>query len=200
MIAVMEAQVGIKAGGRTGLTAVFTGVLFALGTAFAPVLTAFPPEATACPLVLVGMFLFAQIKHVDWDNPIKSLPCFVTIAVIPATTNIAYGVFAGLGLSLTIWLANQCMLVCIRWCRCCGGCGAAAMVQGGVVQREGGAEEDEKGDEEGGEGEGDGEGAARNHTAARNGNNSASTVARFYTSVCCFLMALDPTPAATGLK
>ena len=63
---VMESAAGIRSGGRTGLTAMVIAFLFAACTLLAPVLASFPPEATACPLVLVGVLMFSRVSTIDW--------------------------------------------------------------------------------------------------------------------------------------
>ena len=96
MLCIMEAAAGIRCGGRTGLAAVVSGVLFGLSAFLAPVLAGFPPEATGCALVLIGMLMVAGASAIEWYDPIQSLPAFVTIAMIPFTGNVAYGIMAGL--------------------------------------------------------------------------------------------------------
>ena len=95
-----------------GLTAVVAAALFALSTVLAPVLASFPPEATGCPLVLVGFYMIGGIETIEWRNPAVAIPAFITIVVIPATSNVAYGVFAGLATSLAVWIPSKLLACC----------------------------------------------------------------------------------------
>lgn len=63
---VMESAAGIRSGGRTGLTSIVVAVLFGLSSLLSPLLASFPPEATSCPLVLVGILMFSRVHHIDW--------------------------------------------------------------------------------------------------------------------------------------
>lgn len=98
----MESAAGVRSGGRTGLTAVVVAFLFALSTLFAPVLASFPPEATACPLVIVGVFMMAGVRNIDWHNMHEAGPAFITIVMIPFTFNLGNGLIAGLMASVTV--------------------------------------------------------------------------------------------------
>ena len=70
----MESAVGIRSGGRTGLTSMVIALLFALSIFFAPVLASFPPEATACPLILVGALMIGGVKDIDWRDMAEGGP------------------------------------------------------------------------------------------------------------------------------
>jgi AGZA family xanthine/uracil permease-like MFS transporter len=93
----IESAAGVAEGGRTGLTAVVTGVLFALCAFFAPVIAmiggALP--ITAGALIVVGFLMMGNIKHIPWDDFENAFPAFLTIVGIPLTYNISYGI--GLG-------------------------------------------------------------------------------------------------------
>jgi AGZA family xanthine/uracil permease-like MFS transporter len=93
----IESAAGVAEGGRTGLTAVVTGILFALCAFFAPVIAmiggALP--ITAGALIVVGFLMMGNIKHIPWDDFENAFPAFLTIVGIPLTYNISYGI--GLG-------------------------------------------------------------------------------------------------------
>ena len=92
----IESASGVAAGGRTGVTAITTGVLF-LGALFvAPLVGAIPAFATAPALILVGGLMLAGIGGVEWGNPAIAVPAFLTLVTIPLTYSIATGLSFGL--------------------------------------------------------------------------------------------------------
>ncbi len=92
----IESSAGVAAGGRTGVTAIVTGVLFLLAIFVAPVVGAIPDFATAPALVLVGALMIAGIGAIEWDEPRIAIPSFLTIITIPLTYSIATGLSFGL--------------------------------------------------------------------------------------------------------
>jgi AGZA family xanthine/uracil permease-like MFS transporter len=94
--AFIESGAGITEGGRTGLTAITTGVCFLVSIFFAPIFASIPPWATGCTLILVGCMMMRQVVSVNWAFIGDALPAFVTIAVMPLTYSVAYGLIAGL--------------------------------------------------------------------------------------------------------
>ena len=101
----IESASGVAAGGRTGVTAIITGLLFFLSIFIAPVVGAIPSFATAPALILVGALMVASAAHIDWDEPRIAIPAFLTLLTIPLTYSIATGLsfgiisFAGLELA-----------------------------------------------------------------------------------------------------
>ncbi|WP_407382073.1 NCS2 family permease [Methanobrevibacter sp.] len=94
--AYVESATGIGLGGRTGLTAVVTGILFILSIFFAPlVLSLFTSPVTAAALVIVGILMIVQIKDVDWDNIVVVAPVFMTIIMMLLTYSISLGIAWG---------------------------------------------------------------------------------------------------------
>lgn len=91
----VESASGVAEGGRTGLTALTTGVLFLVSTVFAPVFTAVPPQATAPVLILVGLFMMSPILKVNFDDFTDAIPAFLTIIMMPLTYSIAEGLVFG---------------------------------------------------------------------------------------------------------
>jgi AGZA family xanthine/uracil permease-like MFS transporter len=93
----IESAAGVAEGGRTGLTAIVTGVLFALCAFFSPVIAmvggALP--ITAGALIVVGFLMMASVKDIPWNDFENAFPAFLTIVGIPLTYNISYGI--GLG-------------------------------------------------------------------------------------------------------
>lgn len=91
----IESAAGIQAGGRTGLTAVTTGALFALTVFFAPLAAAIPAFATAPALVFVACLMAGALRDVAWDDVTEALPAVVVALATPFTFSIATGI--GLG-------------------------------------------------------------------------------------------------------
>jgi len=93
----VESAAGVAAGGRTGLTAVVTGLLFLLALLFGPLVRAIGayPPITAPALVLVGVMMLQNARKVAWDDPSEAVPAFLTIAGIPLSYSIADGLALG---------------------------------------------------------------------------------------------------------
>ncbi|KAI9809939.1 MAG: hypothetical protein M1825_000372 [Sarcosagium campestre] len=94
--AFVESGAGIAEGGRTGLTAISTGICFLIAIFFAPIFASIPPWATGCTLVLVGAMMARSITDINWMYLGDALPAFVTLVTMPFTYSIAYGLIAGL--------------------------------------------------------------------------------------------------------
>ncbi|MBX6395322.1 MAG: NCS2 family permease, partial [Alicyclobacillaceae bacterium] len=95
--AFVESASGIAEGGRTGLTAVTTGILFLLATfLLAPVAAIIPDSATAPALIVVGVLMIQAVRNIDFVDPVKGIPAFLTIALMPFTYSIANGISAGI--------------------------------------------------------------------------------------------------------
>ena len=92
----IESASGIGEGGRTGLTSVVTGVLFALAMFLSPIAGVIPAEATAPALVIVGALMLSQVVGIEWDDIGIALPALLTILVMPATYSITNGVGFGI--------------------------------------------------------------------------------------------------------
>lgn len=92
----IESASGVAAGGRTGVTAIVTGLLFLLSVFVAPVIGAIPPFATAPALILVGALMVASAARIDWDEPRVAIPAFLTLLTIPLTYSIATGLSFGI--------------------------------------------------------------------------------------------------------
>lgn len=92
----VESASGIGEGGRTGLTATATGLLFGLAMFLWPLAAAVPGAATAPALVLVGAMMMSSIKGIEWDDVSEALPAFLAMVAMPLTFSIANGVSAGI--------------------------------------------------------------------------------------------------------
>jgi adenine/guanine/hypoxanthine permease len=91
----IESAAGVAAGGRSGVTAITTGVLFLMAMFIAPVVGAIPAAATAPALIVVGSLMIAHAAEIPWSNPLISVPAFLTIITIPLTFSIANGLAFG---------------------------------------------------------------------------------------------------------
>ncbi|TBU27120.1 xanthine/uracil permease [Dichomitus squalens] len=94
--AFIESATGIAEGGRTGMTAIVTGIMFFISIFFAPIFASIPSWATGGALVIVGSLMIRTSREINWDYVGDALPAFLTIITIPLTYNIAYGVIAGI--------------------------------------------------------------------------------------------------------
>ncbi|HYG66119.1 MAG TPA: NCS2 family permease [Anaeromyxobacteraceae bacterium] len=91
----VESASGAAAGGRTGLTSVVTGLLFALCLFLSPLAGVVPPQATGAILVLVGFLMMREVANIAWDDPTEGIPAFLTLTVMPFTYSITNGIGAG---------------------------------------------------------------------------------------------------------
>ncbi len=91
-----EVNAGVAAGGRTGLTSVFCGIFFFIAMFLSPVAQLVPGCATAAALIYVGILMMGSVKNIDWDDYRTSVPAFLTLAIMPFTYNISYGIAFGL--------------------------------------------------------------------------------------------------------
>ncbi|KAK0124039.1 hypothetical protein ONS95_009025 [Cadophora gregata] len=94
--AFIESGAGISEGGKTGLTAMVTGLCFFISIFFAPIFASIPPWATGCTLIIVGCMMATAAKDINWKYFGDALPAFLTIAIMPFTYSIAYGLIAGI--------------------------------------------------------------------------------------------------------
>ena len=93
--AYVESSAGIAVGGRTGLSALTTGVLFVLSLFFSPLLTVVTNQVTAPALIIVGVMMMSSLKDIQWDHFEVALPAFLVVIGMPLTYNISYGIAFG---------------------------------------------------------------------------------------------------------
>lgn len=91
----IESASGVAEGGRTGLTAVTTGLLFLVAIFFWPLASVIPQQATAPALIIVGFLMMEPILKIDLTNTAEALPAFLTIMLMPLTYSIANGLIFG---------------------------------------------------------------------------------------------------------
>jgi AGZA family xanthine/uracil permease-like MFS transporter len=95
----VESTAGVAAGGRSGVTAIVTGLLFLCAVVAAPFIGIVPPAATAPALILVGSLMLAAITEIQWLDPLVAVPAFLTLVLIPFT----YSIANGLGFGIIAW-------------------------------------------------------------------------------------------------
>ncbi|MGG7178543.1 NCS2 family permease [Clostridium paraputrificum] len=91
----VESASGVAEGGRTGLTAVSTAVMFALSLFFAPIFASITPAVTCSALVLVGLFMIEPIKEIELNDFTEAIPAFLTIIMMPLAYSISDGIVFG---------------------------------------------------------------------------------------------------------
>lgn len=95
VVSYIESAAGVAAGGRTGVTAIVTGLLFVVALFLAPVVGAIPAAATAPALIIVGSMMVSVVGEIAWNDPEVSIPAFLTMMTIPLTFSIANGLAFG---------------------------------------------------------------------------------------------------------
>lgn len=92
----VESSAGVAAGGKTGFTSLITATAFLLALFFAPLAKLIPAYAYGAALVYVGVLMMGSVKDIDWSDVSVSVPAFLTMAMMPFTYNISYGIAFGL--------------------------------------------------------------------------------------------------------
>lgn len=92
----VESASGVAEGGRTGMTALTTAVLFLLALFLAPIFLMVPGAATAPALILVGVMMITPVKDIDFSDFTEAIPAFFTLIMMPLTYSIADGIFFGI--------------------------------------------------------------------------------------------------------
>ncbi len=92
----VESSAGVAEGGRTGLTSITTAALFFVAMFLSPVAQLIPTYACAAALIYVGVLMMGNVRNVDWGDPAAAVVGFLTVAIMPLTYNISYGIAFGL--------------------------------------------------------------------------------------------------------
>ena len=92
----IESAAGVAAGGRSGVTAITTGLLFLVALFVAPLMGLVPMAATAPALIVVGSLMLSSISEIPWADPMVAFPAFLTLIMIPLTYSIANGLGFGM--------------------------------------------------------------------------------------------------------
>ena len=91
----VESASGVSEGGRTGLTAVTTAILFGLALFLSPIFLAIPSFATAPVLIVVGFYMLTNVVNIDFSDIAEALPCYICIASMPFFYSISEGISMG---------------------------------------------------------------------------------------------------------
>ena len=92
----VESGSGIAVGGRTGLTACVTGILFFISLFFAPLFVSIPAQATAPILILVGFLMASSILKINFEDFTDAIPAFITFVMMPLSYSVADGIMFGI--------------------------------------------------------------------------------------------------------
>lgn len=95
----VESASGVTEGGRTGLTAATTAVLFLLASIFSPLFLTIPSFATAPALIIVGFYMMGSVVKINFDDMTDAIPAFLTILVMP----LAYSISEGIAIGVISW-------------------------------------------------------------------------------------------------
>ena len=101
----VESASGVSEGGRTGLTAMTTAVLFAVSLLLSPIFLAIPSFATAPALIVVGLYMFTNVVHIDFSDMTEAIPCYICIVAMPLFYSISEGISMGI---ISYVLINAC--------------------------------------------------------------------------------------------
>lgn len=125
----VESAAGVAEGGRTGLTAVVTGLLFLAALFLSPLAFMIPGAATAPILIIVGVFMMEPVTKINFGDYLEAIPAFLTIAMMPFTFSIADGIVWGVlaytalrmfsgrhkEVSVTMYLMSLLFVVWLIW-------------------------------------------------------------------------------------
>lgn len=105
----VESTSGVASGGRTGLTALSTAVMFALALFLAPLFLMVPAAATAPALIIVGLFMISSVININFQDMSESFPAFITILMMPFSFSIAHGIVFGMLAFVLIKTLSNCV-------------------------------------------------------------------------------------------
>ena len=105
----VESSTGISAGGRTGLTALTTAILFILSIFLLPLFAFIPSPAAASALIYVGVLMMANIKKVDFKNVKNAIPSFITIVIML----LSYSITDGIGIGIIVYFLIDMLIYLI---------------------------------------------------------------------------------------
>ncbi|MBQ8233049.1 MAG: NCS2 family permease [Lachnospiraceae bacterium] len=105
MTTYLESSAGVEAGGKTGLTVIFTSVFFALSLFFAPIALIIPTAATAPVLIYIGINMLGNMRHINFADLTDAFPSFVCVTFTIFANNIANGICTALPVYLIMKLA-----------------------------------------------------------------------------------------------
>ena len=95
----VESASGVSEGGRTGLTAITTGLLFLAAIVFSPLFLTIPSFAIAPALIIVGFYMIGSVAKINFEDMAEAIPCFLCILVMP----LAYSISEGIAIGVIAW-------------------------------------------------------------------------------------------------
>ena len=93
--AFVESSAGIAVGGRSGITAITTGIFFLLGLFFSPLLSVVTSQVTAPALIMIGVLMAQSLRQIEWGNLEIAIPSFLILIGMPLTYSISDGIALG---------------------------------------------------------------------------------------------------------
>lgn len=105
MTTYLESSAGVEAGGKTGLTVVFTSLFFAVALFFAPLALIIPSAATAPVLIYIGVNMLSGMRNIDYSDITEYIPAFICVTFTIFANNIANGICTALPIYLIMKLA-----------------------------------------------------------------------------------------------
>ncbi|MEE3342575.1 MAG: NCS2 family permease [Bacilli bacterium] len=109
----VESSTGISAGGKTGLTALVTAILFFLSIFLLPLFAFIPSPAAASALIYVGVIMMSNVKNVDFKNVKNAIPSFITIVIML----LSYSITDGIGIGIIIYVFIDLIIYLIDYIR-----------------------------------------------------------------------------------
>jgi AGZA family xanthine/uracil permease-like MFS transporter len=102
----VESASGVEAGGRTGLTALTTGIVFLLCMFISPIAAIIPSAATSAALIYVGILMLSNLKKIDFTDITQAAPVFIMLLAMPISSSIGHGIGLALITYTTIKLTT----------------------------------------------------------------------------------------------
>ncbi|MCH5156121.1 MAG: NCS2 family permease [Clostridiales bacterium] len=106
----VESSAGIGAGARTGLASLMTAGCFLVAMFLSPIAAMIPSAATSIALIYVGVLMMNCVREIEWTDAAEAVPAFLTIAMMPLTYNISYGIAFG----IISWLVIKACLMLFK--------------------------------------------------------------------------------------
>lgn len=106
MTTYLESSAGVEAGGKTGLTVIFTSIFFALSLFLAPLALIIPSAATGPVLIFAGIRMLGNMRLIQYDDMTEAVPAFICIAFTIFANNIANGICAAIPAYLIMKIAS----------------------------------------------------------------------------------------------
>lgn len=102
----IESASGVTEGGRTGLTALVTAILFAVALLLSPIFLAIPSFATAPALIIVGFYMVTNIANINFSDAFEAIPAFICMIAMPFFSSISEGISMGIISYTVLYIVN----------------------------------------------------------------------------------------------